>query len=122
MEKVYTFKNLLKITKAIADETRLRILNILLNRELCVCEIQNVLNMSEPRISRHLRILKCANLIDFRKEGKWYYYRISNASNLNYLFKFFNIYFNDKIFLKDIEIMENANISCTVEYKKKDEN
>jgi ArsR family transcriptional regulator, arsenate/arsenite/antimonite-responsive transcriptional repressor len=65
-----------KIFGALSDETRLRVLRLLEERELCVCELMQVLDMSQPRISRHLGVLKNAGLVKDRREGKWVYYAL----------------------------------------------
>jgi DNA-binding transcriptional ArsR family regulator len=67
---------LLNLFNMLSDKTRLRILLLLYERELCVCEIFEALNMSQPRVSRQLAILKQNRLIKDRREGKWIYYRI----------------------------------------------
>lgn len=59
--------------KALSDETRLRIF-LLLNEELCVCQIQLALAMSQTKISRHLNVLRNAGLVTARREGLWIYY------------------------------------------------
>jgi len=74
-------KKLANIVKALSDETRLRVIKLLEERELCVCELIQVLNMSQPRISRHLSVLKNAGLVDDRREGKWVYYSLCNGSD-----------------------------------------
>jgi ArsR family transcriptional regulator, arsenate/arsenite/antimonite-responsive transcriptional repressor len=61
---------------ALSDETRLRMMRLLEERELCVCELMQVLDMSQPRISRHLGVLKNAGLVNDRREGKWVYYAL----------------------------------------------
>ncbi|MFC1670368.1 ArsR/SmtB family transcription factor [Spirochaetota bacterium] len=61
--------------KALSDETRLRILNILLENELNVNEIVSVLNMGQPRISRHLKILSDGGLLTSRRDGLWIFYK-----------------------------------------------
>ena len=63
-----------KLCRALSDETRLRIYLLLLKGELCVCELVNILNMEQSRISHSLRILKEAGLVDNRREGKWIIY------------------------------------------------
>ena len=63
--------------KAISDTTRVRILKLLENGELCVCEIMHVLNLVQSTASKHLNILKMAGLVDSRKGGTWSYYRLS---------------------------------------------
>ncbi len=60
--------------KALADETRQQILEMLLEQELCVGDIVEAFNMSQPTISHHLNILKQFNLVTSRKEGKLVYY------------------------------------------------
>lgn len=64
--------------KALSDETRLRILNLLVkvNSELCVCEFTDALEVPQYNISRHLKILRQAGLIEERKEGRWVYFRV----------------------------------------------
>ncbi|MGD9156009.1 MAG: metalloregulator ArsR/SmtB family transcription factor, partial [Bacillota bacterium] len=59
--------NLLKILKALGDENRLRILNLLRQKKLCVCELESVLNMTQSNVSRHLIKLKDAELIESEK-------------------------------------------------------
>ena len=63
--------------KAFADETRLRALNLLAARgELCVCDIQAVLGLSQPKVSRHLAYLRRAGLVGVRREGPWKHYSL----------------------------------------------
>lgn len=68
-----------RVFKALSDGTRLRILNILLERECCVCEVMQVLGISQPSASRHLSILHDAGLLKARKEGIWMYYAVDHA-------------------------------------------
>lgn len=72
-------QELLKIFKALSDETRLRILKLLEQGELCVCDIVAALDMIQPKISFHLSVLKDAGLIRDRKQGKWIHYRIDDS-------------------------------------------
>ncbi|MCE5194470.1 MAG: metalloregulator ArsR/SmtB family transcription factor [Nitrospiraceae bacterium] len=72
-------QDILNILKALSDKTRLRILKLLGNEELCVCDIVAALNLIQPKISFHLNILKKAGLIKDRKQGKWIHYRIDNS-------------------------------------------
>ena len=66
-----------KIFRALADETRLRCVVLIQQKgELCVCELTYVLNLAQPKISRHLAILKAANLLQDRREGLWVYYQL----------------------------------------------
>jgi ArsR family transcriptional regulator len=68
--------NLVRALKALSDETRLRILNLLLERECCVCEVMQALNVSQTRASRNLGILYDAGFLKLRKEGLWSLYSI----------------------------------------------
>ena len=63
--------------KAFADATRLRILNLLLEGELCVCDLCDVLDIIQPTVSRHLGHLRRAGLVVGRREGKWMHYSIA---------------------------------------------
>ena len=67
------------IFKALADDTRLRILNLLRQREICVCEIVDVLGLCQSKVSRHLATLKHAGLVTCRREGPWIYYSLAPA-------------------------------------------
>ena len=64
--------------KALADGTRLRILNLLLHGELCVCDIQHVLDVTQPNVSRHLAYLKNASLVRDRRDGFRIFYRLAD--------------------------------------------
>ncbi len=61
---------------ALADTTRLRLLNLMDGREVCVCYFVAVLGQSQPKISRHLAYLRRAGVVAARREGKWMHYRI----------------------------------------------
>jgi DNA-binding transcriptional ArsR family regulator len=69
-------RTLVGLFKALSDETRLRIINLLLGGELCVCELMDALQMPQPRISHQLRILKGAGLVMDRREGRWIIYAL----------------------------------------------
>jgi ArsR family transcriptional regulator len=71
----------LAIFKACSDETRLRILFLLSRRELCVCELVILLDMPQGKISRHLSILKNADLVCDRRDGTWIYYSLPKPDN-----------------------------------------
>jgi len=68
---------LVRTTKALADENRIRILGALKGRELCVCQIISLLNLAPSTVSRHLSILRNARLISSRKQGRWMHYRLA---------------------------------------------
>ncbi len=61
---------------ALADKTRLRLLNLMRESEVCVCFFTEVLGESQPKISRHLAYLRNAGIVSARREGKWMHYRI----------------------------------------------
>ena len=70
----------IQVFKALADETRLRILNLLCRRELCVCQIVEVLGIGQSKASRHLATLRHAGLVTDRREGLWMYYSLAPPS------------------------------------------
>ena len=65
--------------KVIGDATRVRILSLLMTRELCVCDITEALSMAQSAVSHQLRILRAAHLVTYRKEGKMSYYRLDDS-------------------------------------------
>ncbi len=66
---------------ALADKTRLRLLNLMRDEEICVCFFTAVLDESQPKISRHLAYLRNAGLVEARRDGKWMHYRIIEPEN-----------------------------------------
>lgn len=70
-----------KIFKALADETRLRILALLLEGELCVCEIIAALELPQSTTSRHLAYLRNSGWVNDRRQGVWMYYRINDKED-----------------------------------------
>ncbi|MGA8938314.1 MAG: metalloregulator ArsR/SmtB family transcription factor [Acidobacteriaceae bacterium] len=62
---------------ALADRTRLRLLNLMDGREVCVCYFVEILGQSQPKISRHLAYLRRAGVVEARREGKWVHYQIA---------------------------------------------
>jgi ArsR family transcriptional regulator len=65
-----------RIFAALADTTRLRLLNLMAGREVCVCHFVDILGQSQPKISRHLAYLRQAGIVAARREGKWMHYSI----------------------------------------------
>ncbi len=65
--------------KALSDKNRLRILNLLSRSRLCVCELEEVLSMSQSNVSRHLNKLKYAQMVESNKEAQWVYYDINKG-------------------------------------------
>jgi len=75
-----------QLFKALADETRLRILNLLAHGELCVCEIEHALEIGQSKASRHLAYLRNAGLVTDRREGPWMYYAVADPDGLAHRF------------------------------------
>jgi len=71
-------RELLTITKALADESRLRALSLLESKELCLCQIVEVLGLAVSTVSKHMAILHQARLVEARKQGRWAYFRLAN--------------------------------------------
>ena len=71
-------RDVIKATKALSDETRLRILSLLLERECCVCEVMQALEISQTRASRNLSALYDAGFLKLRKDGLWSLYSIDS--------------------------------------------
>ncbi len=69
-------QDLIKAIKALSDETRLRILKVLLERECCVCEVMQALDISQSRASRNLGILQNAGFLKVRRDGVWIVYSV----------------------------------------------
>lgn len=72
--KIYNIENLFK---ALADHTRLRLISLLGDSEVCVCFLVEVLKTTQPKISRHLAYLRRAQIVVARREGKWMHYRLT---------------------------------------------
>ena len=95
-----------ELFKALGDENRLRILNLLLNYELCVCEFEVILDLTQSNVSRHLGKLKGNGVITGYKDAQWVHYRISdnfkqeNGMLLDYLDKKFK---SEEIFINDLK-------------------
>jgi ArsR family transcriptional regulator len=69
-------KDMLKVFKALSDATRLRLVLLLMERDLCVCELVFILKMEQSRISHQLRVLRDADLVEDIRQGRWMIYRI----------------------------------------------
>lgn len=117
---------LIQILKALSDKSRLRILNILRDGPLCVCEIEAILEISQSNASRHLSKLTNANLVNYYKEAKFIYYKLDHETLNQYSF-IQNILDNeldkDKQLKYDYEILKaykNANLSCDTVSQVKD--
>ena len=69
--------------RALADSTRLRIINLIGDQEVCVCFFVEILKTNQPKISRHLAYLRRAGIVSARREGIWMHYRIATPENEN---------------------------------------
>lgn len=74
-------KEYVDLFKALSDETRLRIMVLLSEKELCVCQIEAALRLSQVKVSRHLAILRHAGLVKDKRDGLWIYYSIAEPKN-----------------------------------------
>jgi ArsR family transcriptional regulator, arsenate/arsenite/antimonite-responsive transcriptional repressor len=73
--------DLVKLFAALADPTRLRLLNLMAGREVCVCYFVEILKQGQPKISRHLAYLRNAGIVRARREGKWMHYSIQRPGD-----------------------------------------
>ena len=91
--------DLTKTLKALSHINRIRILNLLNQQELCVCELENIMELNQSNVSRHLSKLKEANLIKGDKKAQWIYYETNKEL------------YNDHVFLEDLLESELSNLS-----------
>jgi len=105
-------RELVQLFKALSDQTRLRILNLLFKTgEMCVCDIQRVLDQSQPKISRHLAYLKYSGLVEDRREGQWIIYSLLSPQDprRQALFNFLKMAFSQhQIFQEDLRTLEKC--------------
>jgi len=109
---------MLKYFKALGDENRLRIINLLMHGELCVCEIEVMLGMTQSNASRHLGKLKISGIISSSKEAQWVHYKVSDKFRIENQFLF--MYLKDKfeteqLFQRDLERYhkyKELNLNC----------
>lgn len=108
----------MEIFKALGDENRIRILNLLIREELCVCEIETMLGMTQSNVSRHLNKLKSAGIITSDKKSQWVYYEVNNKfiKENNLLYEFLKNKINENVqCLKDVERLKkykSSNFTC----------
>jgi ArsR family transcriptional regulator, arsenate/arsenite/antimonite-responsive transcriptional repressor len=110
-------EKIVDVLKALSDETRLRIINLLYEQELCVCDIIETLQITQTKASRHLSYLKNAGLVADRKYAQWVYYSFSKEQNLHFLdIVISNNMRGEEIFQNDLkslkEWFKRKNISC----------
>jgi ArsR family transcriptional regulator len=77
-------KEFIKVVKALSDPNRVKLLKMLQKRTMCVCEIQAALGIAQPTVSKHLKILEDAGLVNREKEGLWVNYSLSDGGRSPY--------------------------------------
>ncbi len=105
------------VIKALADENRVRILMVLRGRELCVCEIIDLLGLAPSTVSKHMSILKNAHLVESRKDSRWVYYRLAQDDTIpeaiNAISWVTNCLKDDRIICEDDRrVKENGPLVC----------
>ena len=79
-----TMKSFIRVMKALSDSNRVKILKMLQQKMLCVCELHCAIGMSQPNVSKHLKILEDAGLVESQKEGLWVNYYLANGKDSPY--------------------------------------
>ena len=77
-------KQFIRIMKALSDPNRVRVIKILENKQLCVCELQDLIGLAQSTVSKHMKVLEEAGLVDYHKEGSWIIYRLTQVEESNY--------------------------------------
>ncbi|BBN97595.1 ArsR/SmtB family transcription factor [Sporolactobacillus terrae] len=85
-----------QVLKLLGDETRLTIIALLMNRDLCVCELQEAFDKSQPAISQHLRKLKDVGLVTEARKSQWVYYSLNKNSDFYPLIKYVTEFIPDQ--------------------------
>ena len=78
-------KSFLKVMKALSDANRVKIIKLLQQKMMCVCELQGALKIAQPTVSKHLKILEEAGLVDYAKDGLWVNYFLADGRNSPYV-------------------------------------
>jgi len=77
-------KTFLKVMKALSDPNRVKIVKLLQQKVMCVCELKAALNISQPSVSKHLKTLEDAGLVDYQKDGLWVNYFLADGKQSPY--------------------------------------
>jgi ArsR family transcriptional regulator len=77
-------KSFTKVMKALSDPNRVKIIKLLQQKVMCVCELQAALEISQPSVSKHLKILEEAGLVDYQKDGLWVNYFLADGHHSPY--------------------------------------
>ncbi|MBU1053169.1 MAG: metalloregulator ArsR/SmtB family transcription factor [Proteobacteria bacterium] len=75
----------IKATKALSDPTRVKIVKMLQHKKMCVCELREILQINQPSVSKHLKILENAGLVISRKDGLWVNYQLTDGADSPYV-------------------------------------
>jgi ArsR family transcriptional regulator len=97
---------LTRLFKALGDETRLRMVALLAHGELCVCHLQEALELSQPATSRHLAVLRAAGVVEARRDGSWIYYRLApqeDGDRRRQMTSLVHAYLKSETLRKDVE-------------------
>ena len=78
-------KQFIKVMKSLSDPNRIKLVKLLQQKSMCVCELQEALGISQPSVSKHLKILEEAGVVDYQKDGLWVNYYLENAYNNPYV-------------------------------------
>lgn len=109
---------LVEVFKVLGDENRLRLINLLMYQELCVCELETILNLTQSNVSRHLNKLKQINILVSNKDAQWMHYSICESfmnEHAELMIALKNEFKNDP-FISDLALLKNyieSNLTCT---------
>jgi len=78
-------KDFIKVMKALSDPSRVKIGKMLQHKTMCVCEIQEALQLAQSTVSKHLKILEDAGMLDFKKDGLWVNYYLTDGAGSPYV-------------------------------------
>lgn len=78
-------KDFVKVMKALSDPNRIKIIKMLQHKTMCVCEMQEALQVAQPTVSKHLKLLEDAGLVTFKKDGTWVNYHLADGANSPYV-------------------------------------
>nr|CBX29174.1 hypothetical protein N47_J01550 [uncultured Desulfobacterium sp.] len=81
-------KEFIKVTKALSDPARVKIIKMLQHKKMCVCELREILQINQPSVSKHLKILENAGLVYSAKDGLWVNYQLTDGSSSPYAASF----------------------------------
>ncbi|MBZ4671891.1 metalloregulator ArsR/SmtB family transcription factor [Deferribacterales bacterium Es71-Z0220] len=113
---MHNLKEVSKVLKSLSEENRLRITIMLLKRDLCVCEINEVLHIALSTISAHLKNLKYTGVIEDSKDGRWVVYKLTENKHVREIVNFlYEKVKDDKIIKEDLEKVDKIDrYSCSI--------